>query len=127
MQTTPGRDRQVSALEQEVKLRLAQGVSAKVIALALQISEARVEQLLLGDHVVRVVFQTWGGSPIHSFLEALATAGICEIRRKDKDSMCFDLFCNRQDLESQRWATNLAKALEVRGFNAVCAPRWRDA
>lgn len=113
----------MSYLEQEVKLRWAQGESARLIALALQVSEARVKQLLLGDYVVRVVTGNVGIWPL---IEGLATAGICEVHRKD-ETICFDVFCPRQDMESQRWAINLAKALEVRGYNAVCAPRWKDA
>ena len=117
----------MSYQEQEVKLRRAQGEKPAAIALALQISEARVEQLLLGDYVVRVILEPRKDQTLFYYIEALVTADLCEMHRNDEDGMCFDIFCPPQNMESQRWALNLAKMLETRGIIATCAPRWRDA
>jgi len=105
----------MSYLEQEAKAQRKAG--SKEICKNLGISEARLEQVLLGMFVVRVV------SDNYLVLEAMVEAGVIEIHRQDEDGCCFDILPPADEL-SLRWSERVAKRLTLKGWNAVRAPRW---
>lgn len=116
----------MSYLEKEAKAQLDAGVSRQEVAKRLGLSEARLEQVILGDWVVRVVVPNSTRVRFGGFLEALAFSGLVEIHRDNDLGVCFDILAPRHEL-SARWSERLASRLESSGFNAVKAPRWRDA
>ena len=95
------------------------------ICAGLEISEARFEQLMLGDWAVRVVVPVYECVNLKRLVMGLETAEMMTILRDDADGICFDIHCSDPTEDSQRWSRHLATALEARGLNAVSAPRWR--
>lgn len=111
--------------EQEAKSLREQGTPPEEICAMLRISEARLEQLFLGDSVVRIVLARQPDEQLGSMLECLSRADIVVVHRDD-EGMCFDIL-PPSHLLSDRWAERLAGIMTSHGFNAVKAPRWRDA
>ena len=115
----------MSYLEQEAKALRDRGTPPSEMCRILGVSEARLEQALLGDSVVRVVTEP-EDERMSLFLVALSRCGLIFIHRDDASGFCYDILPPGSEL-SDRWAKRMALALTERGWNAVVAPRWRDA
>jgi len=116
---------EVSYQEQEAKALRKQGANPQEMCKMLRISEERLEQLLLGDWVVRVVLPKDEAYDRRSLLTGFVQAGYVEIHRDDADGMCFDILPPTYEV-SERWAMRTVVSMTDRGFNAAKAPRWRD-
>lgn len=99
--------------------------SIEDIAVALKTTPGRVETALRGEHVVRIVHRGFGDDIVY-MLECMDDGGLIKFHRNDDGSICFDLLPPHDVVDSQVWATGVAKKMDSYGFNAVCAPRWPD-
>lgn len=77
-------------------------------------------------YVIRVVLMPEEVIKLDAFIELLAGMGYVVVHRTDNTGMCFDIkHAGRGN--GKFWADANAIRMQKFGFNAVCAPEWKDS
>ena len=76
------------------------------------------------EPVVRVV--TMLSDDMLNLMEMLPGGAVLEIHRNSNGILCFDILPPKAQEDKKQWCDNMAKELELNGFNTTRAPRWID-